>query len=64
MFLSEAKKSYLDNVKEHEDFFYSGGNEEPCHGKKLLWSCLSHAIFPKANQVSVPVRSVAPYNKT
>ena len=65
MFLSEAKKSYLDNVKEHEDFLFTPEEtEEQCHGKKLLVvSALSHAIFPKANQVSVPVRSVAPYNK-
>jgi len=65
MFLAEAKKSYSDNVKEHEDFLFTPEEtEEQCRGKKLLVaSALSHALFPKANQVSVPVRTVAPYNK-
>ena len=64
-FLAEAQKSYKDNVGEHEDFLFTPTEtEEQCHNKKMIMvSALSHALFPKANQVAVPVRTVAPYNK-
>ena len=64
-FFEEIKKSYADNAKEHGEFLFSPSEcEEACKTKKLLAvSALAHKFLPKANQISVPVRSIAPYNK-
>lgn len=64
-FFEEVKKSYADNFRDHEEFLFNlSENEEECRKKKVIAvSALAHKVFPKASQISIPVRSIAPYNK-
>ena len=64
-FFEECKKAYSDNKEAGEDYLFTQDDAlKMCHGHKLLiTSVLTHNYFPKASQVTVPVRAATPYNK-
>ena len=63
-FFQEVKNTYSAN-KEHEDKLFTPEQVITCcnRHKLLVPSVLPHPYFPKAMQVTVPVRTMAPYNR-
>ncbi len=64
-FFEECKKTYSDTREAGEDYLFAPEDTlKMCNRHKILvTSVLTHNYFPKASQVSVPVREATSYNK-